>query len=165
MTSISAIEDDWQRRATDAAISAARNIVLGDDAAINKNTPVGRLGEVEWGWIVAAVIFAWIRTRAEQAAAEELDTERAIRMTGLDRNPWDAGAIAAILPELAQCRGIDWSKPLNDWSRETMIEFLLETLRLVRGGMVARDLADGITRKSTITRRTDTATGEHALSF
>jgi hypothetical protein len=165
--SISAIEDDWQRRATDAAISAARNIVLGDDAAINKATPVGRLGDVEWGWIVAAAIFAWIRTRAEQAAAEELNTEQAIRLTSLDRNPWDAGAIAAILPELAQCRGIDWSKSLNDWSRETMIEFLLETLRLVRRGMIARDLGDGITRKSTIARRTDTAAGEpdDALPF
>jgi hypothetical protein len=156
----SAAEDDWQRLATDAAISAARNIVLGDDAAINKNAPVGRLGDIEWGWIVAAILFAWIRTRAEQAAAEEIDTERAIRMTGLDKNPWDAGAIAAILPELARCRGIDWSKPLSDWPREAMIEFLLEALRLVRRGMIARDLGDGITRKSTLARHADSAAGE-----
>jgi hypothetical protein len=153
----SAIEDDWQQRATAAAVAAARNVVLGDDAAISKNTPIGRLGDVEWGWIVASILFAWISTRAEQAATEELDTEQAIRLTGLDPNPWDAGAIAAILPELSQCRGVDWSKPLNDWSRETMIEFLLEALRLVRRGMIARDLGGGITRKSTPGRRTNAA--------
>jgi hypothetical protein len=145
----SAQEDEWGQRATAASITAARNIVLGDDAAVNKNAPVGRLSDVEWAWIVSAAIFAWIRTKAEQAATEELDTERCIRMTGLDRNPWDAGAIAAILPELAKCRGVDWRRSLADWSKETMIEFLLETLRLVRRGMIARDLGDGITRKST----------------
>jgi hypothetical protein len=163
----SADEDDWQRRATDAAIAAARNIVLGDDAAVNKNAPIGRLSDTEWGWIVAAILFAWIRTRAEQAAVEELDAEQAIRLTGLDKNAWDGGAIAAILPELAQYRGVDWSKPLADWSRETMIEFLLETLRLVRRGMIARDLSEGITRKSTMVRHADTATGEQddALPF
>jgi hypothetical protein len=155
-----AIDDDWQRRATDAAIAAARHIVLGDDAAVNKNAPVGRLSDTEWGWIFSASLFAWISVRSEQAATEELNTEQAIRMTGLDKNPWDAGAIAAILPELAQCRGVDWSKPLNDWSRETMIEFLLEALRLVRRGTIARDLGEGVTRKSTIARRANTEAGE-----
>jgi hypothetical protein len=167
MGELSEREDDWGQRATAAAIAAARNVVLGDDAAVNKNAPVGRLSDVEWGWIFSASLFAWISVRSEQATAEELDTERAIRMTGLDKNPWDAGAIAAILPELAHCRGVDWSKPLNDWSRETMIEFLLEALRLVRRGMIARDLGDGITRKSTIARHADTAAGEpdDALPF
>jgi hypothetical protein len=163
----SANEDDWGQRATAAAVAAARNIVLGDDAAVNKNAPVGRLSDVEWGWIISAAIFAWVRTRAEQAATEELDCEQTIRLTGLDKNPWDAGAIAAILPELARCRGIDWSKPLADWSKETMIDFLLETLRLVRRGMIARDRGDGITRKSTMAHRANTATGEpdDALPF
>jgi hypothetical protein len=160
MGALSRKEDDWQEKATAAAVAAARNIVLGDDAAVNKNAPVGRLSDTEWGWIVAAILFAWISARAEQAATEELNTEQAIRLTGLDPNPWDAGAIAAILPELAQCRGIDWSKPLSDWPRETMIEFLLEALRLVRRGMIARDLGDGITRKSTIAHHADTAARE-----
>jgi hypothetical protein len=161
----SAAEDDWQRRATDAAIAAARRVMLGDDAAINKNAQIGRLSDTEWGWIVTAVLFAWIGARAEQAATEELDTEQTIRLTGLDPNPWDAGAIAAILPELAQCRGIDWAQPLNDWSRETMIGFLLDALRLVRRGMLARDRGGGITRQST--PPTDTAAGEldDALPF
>jgi hypothetical protein len=153
-------EDQWQERATAAAIAAARDVVL-DDNAINKNTPVGRLSDLEWGWIVSSVLFAWITARAEQAATEELDTEQTIRMTGLDRNPWDAGAIAAILPELAEVK-VDWSKPLADWPKETMVEFLLEALRLVRKGMIARDLGGGITRKSSadvIARQTNAAAG------
>jgi hypothetical protein len=163
----SAAEDASQRKATDAAIAAARKVVLGDDAAINKNAQIGRLSDIEWGWIVTAVLFAWIGARAEQAATEELDTEQTVRLTGLDPNPWDAGAIAAILPELAQCRGIDWSQPLNDWSRETMIGFLIDALRLVRRGMIARDRGGGITRKSTATPPADTAAGEldDALPF
>jgi hypothetical protein len=84
---LSAYEDAWQRRATAAAIAAARNIVLGDDAAINMNAPVGWLSDTEWGWIVGAVIFAWIRVRAEQAAAEGVDVERVVRGTGFAHEP------------------------------------------------------------------------------
>jgi hypothetical protein len=154
-------EDEWQERATAAAIAAARKVALGEGAAVNKNAPVGRLSDIEWGWIVAAVLFAWISTRAEQAATEEIDTEQAIRMTGLDRNPWDAGAIAAVLPALADV-SVDWSKPLADWPKETMVEFLLEALRLIRKGMIARDLGGGITRKSNaavIARQANAAAG------
>jgi hypothetical protein len=122
-------EDDWLQRATAAAIAAARRIVLGNEAAVNMNAPVGRLSDIEWGWIVAAVIFAWIQTRAEQATAEGLDTERTIRVTGSARGePWDAGAIAGILPELGDDESINWSKPLAAWSRDAMIAFLQNAL-------------------------------------
>jgi hypothetical protein len=143
-------EDDWQRRATAAAVAAARNIVLGDGTAVNMNAPVGRLSDTEWGWIVGAVIFAWIATRAEQATAEGLDTERAIRVTGFARGePWDAGAVAAILRELAEDAAVDWSKPLADWSRDAMIDFLLRALTLIRSGEIARDVGGGtITQKA-----------------
>jgi hypothetical protein len=108
----SALEDEWQRQATAAAIAAARGVIR-IDGAIPPNTPVGRLGDVEWGWITAAILFGWIQTRARQAVAENLDTERTVRMTALDPDPWDAGAAMAILPELAAaCSHIDWSKPL-----------------------------------------------------
>ena len=79
----SAIDDEWQRRATAAAIAGAREVIQAD-GPIPPGTPIGRLSDVEWGWIVAAVLFGWIQTRAEQAAAEQLDTERTIRMTALD---------------------------------------------------------------------------------
>ena len=140
-------EDEWLRQATAAAITAARSVVLGDDAAINGNTLVGRLSDVEWGWIVAAVVFSWIRVRSEQATAEELDTELVIRTTGFAPSPWDAGAVAAILPQLADASDVDWSKPLDQWSRETMISFLLAAFDLIRKAVVARDLSSrSITR-------------------
>ena len=143
-----ALEDVWQRRATAAAIGAARQVIQ-IDGPIPPGTPIGRLREVEWGWIVAAILFGWIATRAEQAASEQLDTELTIRMTGLDPDPWDAGAVVAILPELADTPGIDWSKPPADWPRETMVEFLTTALAFIRKAVIARDLSDkGVTRKS-----------------
>src|SRR5262245_22772128 len=144
--SISALEDQWQRDATAAAIEAARGVVQMD-GPIPPGTPVGRLSDTEWGWVVAAILFAWIGKRAEQATAEELDTEQTIRLTALDPQPWDAGAVAAILPELAdRSAHIDWSAPLSAWSRETMADFLLTAMRLIQKAMTARDLSEkGVT--------------------
>jgi hypothetical protein len=159
----SALEDIWQRRATAAAIEAARGVIQVD-GPIPPLTPIGRLGDIEWGWLVAAILFGWIRTRAEQATTESIDTELAIRMTGLDPEPWDAGAVTAILPELADaCSDIDWGQPLTAWPRETMTEFLLIAMRLIRNAMVARDLSEkGITRQSSadvIARQANAAAG------
>jgi hypothetical protein len=160
--SASALEDEWQRRATAAAIEAARNVVtLG--GPIPPGTPVGRLNDTELGWVLAAMLFAWVRTRAEQAATEQLDIEQTIRLTGLDPEPWDAGAVAAILPELASTCTIDWSQPLAACPRDTMIEFLLTAMRLIRKATIARDLSDkGVTRASsasTIARQANAAAG------
>jgi hypothetical protein len=156
MGTLSERVDEWERRATAAAIAAARRVVLGEEAAVNMNTPVGRLSDVEWGWIVSAVIFAWIATRAEQAVAEGLETELVLRTTCLDPNPWDAGAVATILPQLADVPGIDWSKPLTAWSREAMSRFLTAALGLIRTSMIARDLGGGaITRKTGATKLDD----------
>ena len=161
--SLSAIEDQWQRDATAAAIAGARGVVqMG--GPIPPGAPVGRLSDVEWGWIVAAVLFGWIGKRAEQAAAERLDTEQLIRLTALDPEPWDAGAVIAILPELADaCSDLDWSKPLTAWSREDITKFLLRSMPLIRKAMIARDLGDkGVTRQSsasTIARQANAAAG------
>ena len=158
----SALEDVWQRRATAAAIEAARKVVKVD-GVIPPGTPIGRLSDIEWGWLVAAILFGWISTRAEQATAESIDTELAIRTTGLDPEPWDAGAIATVLPELAETPGFDWAKPLGEWPREAMVEFLLVAMRLIQKAMIARDLSDrGITRKSNasvIARQANAAAG------
>jgi len=161
--SLSALEDAWQRQAVAAAIEAARGVVQMD-GPIPPGTPIGRLSDAEWGWIVAAILFAWIGVRAQQAAAEQLDAERTIRMVALDPQPWDAGAVAAILPELADsCSSLDWSKPLAQWPREDIIEFLLKAMSLIRKAMIARDLSDkGITRKSSasmIARQANAAAG------
>jgi hypothetical protein len=107
------------------------------------------LADSEWGWVLAAMLFAWISKRAEQAACEQLDTEQTIRLTGLDPEPWDAGAVAAILPDLADACPLDWSKPVTEWPSEIMVQFLLTAMRLIRKAMIARDLSEkGITRKS-----------------
>lgn len=134
----SAIDDEWQRQATAAAIAAVRNVVKSD-GAIQPNTPIGCLSDVELGWIVAAVMFAWISKRAEQATSEKLDTEFAIRVTDYEPDPWDAGAVAIILPKLAEVSEVDWSQPLNAWSRQTMIKFLTTALNLIRQAITARD--------------------------
>jgi hypothetical protein len=161
--SLSAIEDQWQRDATAAAIAGARGVVQMD-GPIPPGTPIGRLSDAEWGWLVSGVLFAWISKRAEQAAAEQLDTEQTIRMTALDPQPWDAGAVAAILPDLADaCSELDWSKPLGHWPREDIITFLLKAMPLIRKAVIARDLSEkGVTRKSsaaTIARQANAAAG------
>jgi hypothetical protein len=134
-----AMEAEWQRRATAAAIKAARDIVSG--GSFPSDTPIGQLSDARWDWLVAAILFGWMATKAEQAVSENLDTELVLRMTGLDPDPMDAGVIAAILPKLADVPGIDWSRPLYDWPRESMVAFLLAALRLVRRGEIARDTA------------------------
>jgi hypothetical protein len=161
--SLSALEDRWQRDATASAIAAMRGVVQMS-GPIPLGTPVGRLSDTELGWMFSASLFAWICKRAEQAAAEQLDTEQCIRLIALDPQPWDAGAVMVILPELADaCPAIDWSKPLAQWSRETMAEFLLTAMRLIRKAMIARDQSDkGISRKSSasmIARQVNAAAG------
>ena len=158
----SAIDDAWQRQATAAAIAAIRDVTK-PGGAIPPGAPVGRLSDVELGWIIAAVLFSWISTRAEQAVAEEIDTELAVRMTGLDPDPWDAGAVATILPELAEMSGVDWAQPLSAWPRKQMVDFLVTALGLIRKAIIARDLGGGtITRKlgvAEIARETNAAAG------
>ena len=162
--SLSVREDQWQRNSTAAAIEAARSVIQMD-GPIPPGTPVGRLSDTEWSWILAAMLFAWIGKRAEQAAAEQLDTERTIRTIALDPQPWDAGAVAAVLPDLADACAdtVDWSKPLAQWPRETIIEFLLKAMPLIRKAVIARDLSDrGITRQSsaaTTARQANAAAG------
>ncbi len=142
---LSAIEDEWQRRATAAAIEAARKLATG--GVMPPAAPISRLSDSEWGWLFAAMLFAWLSTRAEQAVAEGRDIEAAVRDSGLDPDPWDAGAICTILPELADVPGIDWTLPLNNWPKETMVSFLGSAFGLIRRAMRARDFGGGITQE------------------
>jgi hypothetical protein len=151
--SAAAIDDAWQRQATRAAIEGCRKVI--NDGVIPAGTPIGRLGDIEWGWLIAAVLFGWISTRAEQAIVDDIDSELALRVTGLDPEPWDA--------ELAETPGINWTLPLAQWPRETMIGFLLAATRLIRKAEIDSDLSDhGITRRSgavVIAREANAATG------
>jgi hypothetical protein len=114
------------------------------------------------------MLFAWIRTRAEQAVSEGLNTDATIRLIALDPQPWDAGAVASILPELADRSDIDWTLPLAQWSRETMVEFLCAALSLIRKAIIARDaVGRGVTRNSSadvIARQTSAAAGGPRLT-
>jgi len=156
-----ALEAIWQRQATEEAITAAKSMI---GSSIPSGTPIGRLSNIEWGWIVASILFGWISTRARQATSDGLDTEQTIRRISLDPNPWDAGAVEAILPDLADALpDFDWSRPVTDWPRATMTEFLLKALRLVHRAREARDhRGRGITRNATasaIAREANAAAG------
>jgi len=85
-------------------------------------------------------LFAWISTRAEQAAAEGMDTETALRLTGDDPEPWDSGAVVSVLPEIGELKDIDWSKPVMSWPKDMVVRFLLGAMPLVQRAMVARDV-------------------------
>jgi hypothetical protein len=112
-------------------------------------TPVGRLSDTEWGWIIAAVLFGWIQERATQATSNRLDIEKTIQKTGLNPDPWDAGAIAAILPQLADAAKVDWNAPLAGLARNEMIELLGAAYTLIQKAMLARDHGENqITRKA-----------------
>jgi hypothetical protein len=136
-----AVDDVWLRRATAAAIAAARDVINGD--AIPKATPIGRLTDIELGWLTAAGLFAWILCRSEQATAEGWDLEQTLRVTAHDVPPWDAGAVARILPQLADLDGIDWERPVAAWSKDTITRFVLAAMKLTSAAMLARDLGGG----------------------
>jgi len=138
-----AIDDVWQRRATAAAIAAVRDVITG--GTIPKAAPIGRLTDIELGWLVAAALFGWIRTRAEQATAEGWDMEATLRLTAHDVPPWDVGAISHVLPRLADLEGIDWSRPVTAWPKDTIVRFILAALNLTSAAIAARDAGGGIT--------------------
>jgi hypothetical protein len=141
-------EDAWQAKATEAAIAGARKIAL-NSTGLPPMTPVGRLTDLQWGWIVTAVIFSWIEIRCRQAIEEGLNQEQAVRQTGLTPSPCDVAVVRSILTELSDKAGIDWSLPLEAWSRDTMVNFLMLAWQLINKAELARDHGDGkILRKS-----------------
>lgn len=137
-------DDDWQREATLSAINAARSVITGD--GINQRAMIGSLSELEWGWIVSAAIFEWIKVRAEQAVAEGVPYENAIRtMRVRDPEPWDAGAVASILPALGNIEGVDWTRPVGEWHKDQIIPFAWAIYKLTSAALAVRD--EGATGK------------------
>ncbi len=133
------IEADWDLKATQSAIDAAKAVVCGQDG-INARAMISSLSDIEWGWLVAAGIFAWIKTKSEQAVAEGCGYEVAIRtMAHRDPAPWEAGAVGTILPALGNLQGVDWSKPIGEWSKDAIISFAWQIHRLTDAALAARD--------------------------
>jgi hypothetical protein len=148
MGELSKKEDPWQAKATEAAIAGARKIAL-NSTGLPPMTPVGRLTDLQWGWIVTAVIFSWIEIRCQQAIEEGLNQEQAVRQTGLTPSPCDVAVVRSVLTELSDKAGIDWSLPLEAWSKDTMVNFLMLAWQLINKAELARDHGDGkILRKS-----------------
>jgi hypothetical protein len=135
----SALEDCWQREETRVAIEQARAVI--NSGAVPPLTPIARLSDVELGWIVAAVVFGWITARARHAVNNGVGNYAYVRDSKLEPDPWDIGAIEAILPELANS-ATDWSKPLSGFSREDMIAFLGDAYNLIAKAMLLRDLGE-----------------------
>jgi hypothetical protein len=125
MGELSKREDEWQAKATAAAMAEARKIAQGSGLQL-ASTPVGKLTDKQWGWLIAAATFGWITTRCQQAIAEGIDQEEAVRTIELTPSPGDVAAIRSILPTLADHVKIDWARPLADWSKDEMVAFLLE---------------------------------------
>ena len=154
------LDDMLQRRATSAAIVAVRELINAG-GAIPPATPISRFSDIELGWLTAATLFAWIKSRSEQAVAEGWDMEETLRLTALDPQPWDAGAVENILPDLAGLADVDWEKPIKFWPKKMMVRFLLEALHLINKAMIARDIGGGITtRRKSLDEMQRTASAE-----
>jgi hypothetical protein len=121
-----------------------------EEGNIPPSTPVSRLGDHELGWLHAMGLFAWIKSRAEQATANGWNTDEALRITDLEPQPWDAGAVAHVLPEIGSLPGLDWMKSIGSWSKDDMVRFLLEATRLVRTAMIARDVSGGVSNPGSL---------------
>ena len=144
MGRLSEREDAWQAEATANAVADARSITQSQSQLAN--TPAGRLSDQQWGWIISAAIFAWIRTRYQQAIAEGLAQEQ--HVTRMDPSPCDSAIVLSILPKLADQSTIDWSKPLAEWSREEMAGFVGLAWRLIDEARAALDrMPDAILHK------------------
>jgi hypothetical protein len=141
ISAVSAEYDEWLRRGTASAVAKVRELICSE--LIPSTRTAGHLNESQLTWIVSAAVWGWIVTRSEQASSEGLDTERAIRVTNLDPDPWDLGSVKAILPELAKtCSDFDWSKPANKWTKDELAEFLLVGFNLIKRAHAARDIAE-----------------------
>jgi hypothetical protein len=131
-------EDDWQREATASAVASVRRVVAS--GALNGRVQVANLSDIEWGWIACAAIFGWIETKARQAVDEGQGVEATIRaMHDRDPEPWEAGAVATILPGLANIKGLDWNLPVASWSKEQIVSFAWAVHRLTDAAIAARN--------------------------
>jgi hypothetical protein len=141
MGAISEKEDEWLAKATEAAVAGARKVALSNGPLMN--TPVGRLKDHEWGWLVTAIIFGWVEVRVQQAIAEGRDSEESVRLTGLNPDPCDVAVVRSILPALADHASIDWAQPLAAWSSDVMTSFLLLAWRLIGEAETVRNHGPG----------------------
>jgi hypothetical protein len=143
-------EDRWQEHSTSEAIKAIRRIATAN-TAMPAGTPVGKLSDIEWGWLFAAGLYEWLAVRAQQATVEGISVEDAVRegarrIGTTEPDAWQAGMIKTILPKLAE-EPFDWDATITSWSEHTMICFLCAAYRLMRDAEVCRDRNGGIVER------------------
>lgn len=136
MGKLSEQEDAWQAEATASAVAGARLVAQGQDRLAN--TLVGKLSDQQWGFLISAAIFSWIKTRYRQAIQEGLAKEA--HVTRMDPSPRDSALVQSILPTLADQAPIDWGKPLASWSRNEMAGFIDLAWALIDEAKAALDL-------------------------
>jgi hypothetical protein len=135
---VSADRDAWTRKAFDASLDAVKDLISAE-GPIRPGTPVGRLLRDEWGWIVSVVLWAWISTRSEQATLERWPQEKIIHDAALEPNPQVAGAIAAILPKLAETLpDLAWTRPIGEWTKSDIEGFLAQAFGLINEALAAQ---------------------------
>jgi hypothetical protein len=117
---------DLQKEATEKAVASARALALGFGVI-----PISKLSTEQWGLIVSAAIFEWLRIRYAQAIDSGIDPE--LGFADCEPSPRNAALVESILPRLADEAGIDWAKSVGEWSQEEMIGFLMTALRIIEG--------------------------------
>ncbi len=133
------IESDWMAKATQSAIDGARD----GASSINGRAMISSLSELEWGWIVMGAVSGWIISKAKQAVAEGIGYNKAITdMPTRDPAPWESGAVETILPSLGGLPGVDWTKPIGEWSKDQIVLFAWQIHRLVNVALMARDVGE-----------------------
>jgi hypothetical protein len=143
MAAIAMPRDRRTRQAYAACLASVKDLITGDMPPLNPALTIGRVADSEWIWFVGTVVWTWIATRAAQAADEGWNEERTIRATGLDPDPWTAGAIESILPHLPDaCADLDWSKPVDAWTKDEVVEFTAAAIALTRRAVAARNVAE-----------------------
>jgi hypothetical protein len=167
IASVHAERDVWTRRAFDESLAAVRDL-LGEAGPIRSSTMIGKLGRAELGWMTGAAISAWVQVRAEQAVDEGWDIERTIHTLRTSPEPWDLGVVA-ILPMLPEAcgDGFDWAKPIGEWPKETIAQFLLTAFTLIMRANIASAVveAQGTDNPSVVARETNAAAGNPMMTI
>ena len=141
------LEAEWMAKSTQAAIDAAKAVIA--DKSINGRASIGSLNDLEWGWIALASVFAWIKSRSEQAVAEGQGYEQMIRsMPGHFPQPWEAGAVESVLPAMGEIEDLPWDKPIGEWPKARIVSFSWHVYLLIEQALSLRDegAADKITQ-------------------
>lgn len=138
-------DDEATRNALAAASAAGRSMCANGD--INPRAMIGSLSDTEWGYLSLAVVCGWIKSKSEYAIREGLDIDDQLLSAHREPEPAELGAIQAALAALADISGVDWSKPVGEWDKDTIARFAWHTSRIVATALdIKRDTTPKVVR-------------------